>query len=277
MAAVRRSSTPLAGSPNSRQPGGWIRRSSPRNGSGTSSTSPKFLMSISSSAHRVSNAHPTFCSGRARTPNWSSSTGFGRTSIAGTCGARSSSTRIETDATAALSRMPSADSGVTHLEPRRHTSSPKQPAQSAPTGLKVGYPRAGLAGPERFHRHRCSVLVVVVGVLSVPMTLMNEVGVVTMLHVRMAAAGPMLMWVDPGIDVRQYDVVVVDRLRKLKCRLVTAPQQRRGGQREDENENRQHDDQRTRCGVGVIRACRTTHRHEDAHHHRAPEGGVEAS
>ena len=82
------------------------------------------------------------------------------------------------------------------------------------------------AGPDGPRRHRYSVLVVVVGVLGVAMTLVNEVGVVAMLHVRVAAARPMLMWVDPGIDVRQYDVVVVDRLRKLKCRLVTAPQQR---------------------------------------------------
>ena len=46
------------------------------------------------------------------------------------------------------------------------------------------------------------MLVVVVGVLGVPMTLVNEVGVVAMLHVRVATARPVLMWVSPGIDVR---------------------------------------------------------------------------
>ena len=46
------------------------------------------------------------------------------------------------------------------------------------------------------------MLVVVVGVLGVPMTLVNEVGVVAVLHVRVPTAGPVSMWVGPGIDVR---------------------------------------------------------------------------
>ena len=50
--------------------------------------------------------------------------------------------------------------------------------------------------------HPCSVLVVVVGVLGVPMTFVNEVGVVAMLHVRVAAAGSVLVRVRPAVDVR---------------------------------------------------------------------------
>ena len=52
------------------------------------------------------------------------------------------------------------------------------------------------------NRHPWSMLVVVVGVLGVPMTLVNEVGVVAVLHVRVPTAGPVSMWVGPGIDVR---------------------------------------------------------------------------
>ena len=90
------------------------------------------------------------------------------------------------------------------------TSSPGRTPRAPSTGLEVhrGGSKLGLGGrevsarPIGSARRLGSVLVVVVGVLGVPMTLVNEVGVVAMLHVRVAAARPVLMWVGAGIDVR---------------------------------------------------------------------------
>lgn len=92
-----------------------------------------------------------------------------------------------------------------HLEPLASGSTCARRAQSRDRagagrrGRSVS-PRGGAAlGAE--NRHPWSMLVVVVGVLGVPMTLVNEVGVVAVLHVRVPTAGPVSMWVGPGIDV----------------------------------------------------------------------------
>ena len=100
------------------------------------------------------------------------------------------------DRTSSPGRIPRAPSIGLNVRP--------QGSKSGLGGREVGPvdrpARAAWAPAE--NRHPWSMLVVVVGVLGVPMTLVNEVGVVAVLHVRVATAGPVLMWVGPGIDVR---------------------------------------------------------------------------
>src|SRR5918993_1713608 len=116
------------------------------------------LTSISSCGHRASSARPISCSGRARTPSWSSLIGYGPISTGATCGERSSSTR---------------------------------------TAI------AAMVAP---YLIRELVLVVVVGVLSVAVAFVDEICVVAVLHVRMAAARSVLMRMSARSDVRQGHV-----------------------------------------------------------------------
>ena len=68
------------------------------------------------------------------------------------------------------------------------------------------------------------VLVVVVRVLSVAVALVDEIGVVPVLHVRVPTARTVLMRMGARVDVRQHDVLLADRLRQHQFFLVTTPQ-----------------------------------------------------
>jgi hypothetical protein len=66
-----------------------------------------------------------------------------------------------------------------------------------------------LDAPRRIRR-RCSVLIVVISMGSMPMTFVDEIGVVAMLHCRMATARRMAMGVAFGDHMRGDQLIVVD-------------------------------------------------------------------
>src|SRR5215211_7493423 len=121
------------------------------------------------------------------------------------------------------------------------------------------------------------VLVVMVGVLSVAVTFVDEVCVVAVLHVRMAAARSVLMRMCARSDVRQGHGLYTGYLRQFELAALAAAQQCGDRKAERENGHRCNDDESSGSGVRVVRTCRAADRHQNTQGHGAAQCRIEAA
>ena len=102
-------------------------------------------------------------------------------------------------------------------------------------------PSCHLDAPRR-PRPGGSVLIVVIGMRCMPMSFMDEVSVVAVLHCRMPAAWRMAMRVALGDRVRGEQLIIIDRLRQYGRGASAAQQVGEGPTQHEDRDGQQHDE-----------------------------------